>query len=202
MKIICVGWNYMSHAAEMDKALPEEPLIFLKPSTCIIGDGDEIRIPEGVTNVQHEVELALVFGKTGKDIPEDEAMSYVSRLAVFNDVTARDMQAAERAKGNPWDLCKGMDTFGPLSETVPADGIDIGDLEMELTVNGEIRQKVNTGKMIFSPAKVIAHVSRYMTIEAGDILATGTPEGISEIRPGDIVCARISKIGSVTNRVA
>ncbi len=201
MKIICVGWNYMSHAAEMDKALPEEPLIFLKPSTCIIGDGDEIRIPKGVTNVQHEVELALIFGRTGKDIPENEAMSYISGLAVFNDVTARDMQTSERAKGNPWDLCKGMDTFGPLSETVPADGIDIGDLDMELTVNGEIRQKVNTGKMIFHPAKVIAYVSRYMTIETGDILATGTPDGISEINPGDIVCASISKIGSVTNRV-
>lgn len=201
MKIICVGWNYRSHAAEMDKALPEEPLIFMKPSTCLIRDGEEIRIPEGVTNVQHEVELALVFGRSGKDISEEEAMSYVSGLAVFNDVTARDMQSAERARGNPWDLSKGMDTFGPMSDIVPAEGVDIGDLELTLTVNGEVRQKGNTGSMIFSPAKVIAFVSKYITIEAGDIMATGTPEGISEIKRGDTVCARISGVGSVTNRV-
>jgi acylpyruvate hydrolase len=200
-KIICIGWNYKPHADEMKKELPKEPLVFLKPSSCLVDDGDGIVIPEGVTNVQHEVELALIFGRTGKNIPECSAMSYVSHVAVFNDVTARDMQAEERRTGAPWSLSKGMDTFGPMSKPIPIGGMDISDLRLELTVNGEKRQEGRTSEMIFTPAQLISYVSRYMTIDAGDIMATGTPSGISEIRHGDVVCAKIDGIGSVTNKV-
>lgn len=177
-------------------------MVFFKPSTCLLPDGGEIRIPEGVTNVQHEVELALVFGRTGRDIPESEAMSYVSGLAVFNDVTARDMQSDDRRKGNPWALAKGMDTFGPMSEPVPYRGGDLSGLRLRLTVNGEVRQDGSTSMMIFPLPFLISYVSRFVTIEAGDVMATGTPEGIGEIRPGDVVCASIDGVGSVTNRVA
>lgn len=200
-KIICIGWNYRPHIAETDAVLPKEPIVFLKPMTCLIGDGDGIVIPEGVSNVQHEVELALIFGKTGKNIPEEDALSYVSEVAVFNDVTARDMQADDRRTGNPWSLSKGMDTFGPMSEPVPVKGLDLADLDLELTVNGEIKQKGNTHDMIFTLSRLISYVSGYMTIEKGDIMATGTPEGISEIRSGDTVCGKIVGVGSVTNRV-
>lgn len=201
MKIICIGWNYRPHLKELNGSLPSVPLIFFKPSTCLIHDGDDIVIPEGVTNVQYECELALVFGKSGKNIPESEALSYVSHIAVFNDVTARDMQNECRAKGNAWSLSKGMDTFGPVSEYVSAEGIDLSSLELVLKVNGKEMQRGNTSDMIFTPAQLISYVSKYITIEEGDLMATGTPEGVGEIRPGDIVELEIPGHCSLRNRV-
>ena len=202
-KIVCIGWNYRSHVSELKSKLPEVPTIFFKPPSCIIGDGEEIVIPEGVTNVQHEVELALIYGKDCKDVSEEDAMSYISHVAVFNDVSARDMQWKAREEGNTWDLSKGIDTFGPMSEPVPIEKVgDVQNLDLELTVNGEIRQKGNTSDMIFTVPWMISYVSRYITMCEGDILITGTPEGVSEIRPGDTVVAKIQNIGTLTNRVA
>lgn len=200
-KIICIGWNYRSHLQETDGKYPTEPIVFLKPSTCLIEDGDDIVIPEGIENVQHEGELALIFGKTGKDIDPKDALSYVSHVAVFNDVTARDMQTAARDEGNPWSLSKGMDTFGPMSKPVRVNGIDLNDLNITVTVNGEVKQNGRTSMMIFPLETLIAYVSKFMTIEKGDIMATGTPEGISEIKKGDVVCASIPGVGKITNRV-
>ena len=201
MKIICIGWNYRPHLKELNGPLPEVPLIFLKPSTCIIHDGDDIVLPNGITNVQYECELALVFGKGGKDIPEEDALSYVSHVAVFNDVTARDMQNEYRKRGDAWSLAKGMDTFGPVSDFVPYKGQDLNDLHLTLKVNGEIKQDGNTSDMIFPPSKLISYVSKYMTIEEGDIMATGTPEGVGEIRPGDVVELEIENVCRLRNRV-
>ena len=201
MKIICIGWNYRPHLKELNGPLPEVPLVFLKPSTCIVHDGDDIVIPKGITNVQYECELALVFGKGGKDILEKDALSYVSHIAVFNDVTARDMQNECRRKGDAWSLSKGMDTFGPVSDYVPADGLDLSNLHLMLKVNGKVRQDGHTSDMIFSPAKLISYVSKFMTIEEGDIMATGTPEGVGEIVPGDIVELEIEGLCRLCNRV-
>jgi 2-keto-4-pentenoate hydratase/2-oxohepta-3-ene-1,7-dioic acid hydratase in catechol pathway len=201
-KIVCVGWNYRPHITETDAILPKEPIIFIKPPSCIIHDGDSIVIPEGVTNVQHEVELALIVGKRCKNVPEQGALEYISHVAVFNDITARDMQTSARDIGNPWSLAKGMDTFGPISEYVAIDGIDLSALELTLDVNGERKQIGHTKDMIFTPEFLISYISRFMTLEPGDIIATGTPEGISEIISGDVVCASIDGIGSVTNTVA
>ena len=200
-KIVCIGWNYRSHIKELESALPEVPTVFLKPSSCLIGDGEAIVIPEGVTNVQHEVELAVIFGKKAKNVSEEDALSYVSHLAVFNDVSARDMQKASRLRGDSWDLSKGIDTFGPMSEPIPYDGRDLQDLDLLLTVNGEVRQNGSTRNMIFSVPFLISYVSRYMTLEEGDILITGTPEGVSEIRRGDVVRAEIKEVGCVSNNV-
>jgi len=200
-KIVCIGWNYRSHIKELESKLPEVPTVFLKPSSCMVKDGEPIVIPEGVTNVQHEVELAVIFGKRAKNVSEDEALSYVSHIAVFNDVSARDMQKASRLRGDSWDLSKGIDTFGPMSEPIPYDGRDLQDLELTLTVNGETRQEGNTRDMIFPVATLISYVSKYMALEAGDILITGTPEGVSEIRRGDVVRAEIKDVGSVMNLV-
>ena len=194
MKVICIGWNYKPHLKELKGQLPEVPLIFLKPSTCIIHNDDKIVIPKGLTNVQYECELALVFGKGGKGIPEEDALSYVSHIAVFNDVTARDMQNEYRKRGDAWSLAKGMDTFGPVSDFVPYKGQDLSNLHLTLKVNGEVKQDGNTCDMIFPPAKLISYVSKYMTIEEGDIMATGTPEGVGEIRPGDVVELEIENV--------
>lgn len=200
-KIVCIGWNYRSHVKELESELPREPTVFLKPPSCLIRDGDDIVIPAGITNVQHEVELAVVFGRRCKDVPEGEALSCISHVAVFNDVSARDMQTEARRTGNTWDLSKGMDTFGPMSEPVPIGDIDVQDLDLTLTVNGEVRQSGNTGNMIFTVPKLIAYVTRFMTMEQGDVLITGTPEGVSEIRPGDTVVAEIPGVGRLENRV-
>lgn len=201
-KIVCIGWNYRSHVKELESELPKEPTVFLKPSSCLISDGDSIVIPSGVTNVQHEVELAVILGTRCKDATEADALSYISHVAVFNDVSARDMQTEARRTGNTWDLSKGMDTFGPMSEPVPVGTVgDLQDLELTLTVNGEVRQHGNTRNMIFPVARLISYVTRFMTMEPGDILITGTPEGVSEIRPGDTVRAEIRGVGSVTNPV-
>lgn len=201
-KIVCVGWNYRPHIVETDAVLPNEPIIFTKPPSCIIHDGEDIVIPDGVTNVQHEVELALIVGRRCKNVPESDALGYISHVAVFNDITARDMQTSARDIGNPWSLAKGMDTFGPISDYVPIDGIDVTSLRLSLDVNGLRKQDGNTRDMIFTPAFLISYISRFMTLEPGDIIATGTPEGISEIRSGDVVRATIDGIGSIANRVA
>ncbi len=201
-KIVCIGWNYKSHVSELKSKYPEVPTVFFKPTSCLIGDGDEIVIPEGVTNVQHEVELALIYGKDCRSVTEAEAMGYISHAAVFNDVSARDMQWKARDEGNTWDLSKGIDTFGPMSEPVTIGQVgDVQNLELTLTVNGEVRQRGNTANMIFTIPWLISYVSRYITMYAGDILITGTPEGVSEIRPGDKVVATVEKVGTLTNTV-
>ena len=201
-KIVCIGWNYRSHVKELESKLPEVPTIFFKPVSCLIGNGDDIVIPKGVTNVQHEVELALVYGKDCKGVSERDALSYISHVAVFNDVSARDMQKKAREEGNTWDLSKGMDTFGPMSEPIPVkDAGNLQDLDLELRVNGEVRQKGNTRDMIFTIPWLISYVSRYITMNEGDVLITGTPEGVSEIRPGDKVEAWIENVGTLTNGV-
>jgi len=201
-KIIGIGWNYRSHLAETNAVLPKEPLMFLKPSSCLIGNGDDIVSVEGTGSIHYEAELAIIFGKTGKNIPRKEALSYVSHIAVFNDVTARDMQTKARSEGNPWDLAKGMDTFGPMSDPVPVSSVkNIQDLDIELYLNGELRQKGNTSMMIFPVDELIAHVSKFMTIEKGDIMATGTPEGVGPLVKGDVVTAKIKGVGELTNKV-
>ena len=144
----------------------------------------------------------MIVGKRCKNVPESEALGHISHVAVFNDITARDMQSSARDTGNPWSLAKGMDTFGPISEYVPIDGIDISDLTLMLDVNGERKQIGYTKDMIFTPAFLISYISRFMTLEVGDIIATGTPEGISEIVSGDVVVATIDGVGSLTNKVA
>ena len=200
-KIICSGWNYRSHLAETNKELPKEPIFFMKPSSCLIRNGDNIILPKGIGAIHFEAELALIFGKTGKNIPENEARSYVSHVAAFNDVTARDMQTIARAEGNPWTIAKGIDTFGPMSEPVPADGIDIGNLNVRSELNGIVKQNSNTSMMIFTPERLISEISKFMTIEKGDILITGTPEGIDELRSGDVITITVDGVGSVTNTV-
>jgi len=200
-KIICIGWNYRSHLAETDASMPEEPIVFLKPPSCLIGNEDNI-VTADVGVIHHEVELALIFGRTCKNSAKEDALSYVSHVAVFNDITARDIQTKARSAGNPWCISKGMDTFGPMSDPVPIDSVkDIRDLDLELSVNGIVKQKGNTSMMIFTIGELIAYVSRFMTIEKGDIMATGTPEGVGPLVKGDTVVAKISGVGELRNKV-
>jgi 2-keto-4-pentenoate hydratase/2-oxohepta-3-ene-1,7-dioic acid hydratase in catechol pathway len=201
-KIVCIGQNYREHIKELSGQEPKEPVIFLKPASALIGNGDRIVIPHGVGRVDHEVELALIVGRKAACAPKEEALAHISHIAVFNDVTARDVQSAYRKAGLPWALSKGMDTFAPMSRPVPISSVkDIHSLKLQLTVNKEVRQVGCTDMMIFPPEVLIEFISKYMTLEPGDLIATGTPSGVGPIKPGDVVEASIEGVGTVVNPV-
>lgn len=212
-KIVAVAKNYEDHRKEMqgllgsgaagDRAAPEDPVVFLKPSTSLLHDGGTLRIPPGVANVHWETELAVVVGREMRDVPEGEAMSHVLGYAVFLDMTARDLQAEAKKAGMPWALSKGMDGFGPVSEVVPASQVpDWRALELVLRVNGEVRQRTACGAMVHPVPRLLSYVSRYMTLEPGDVLATGTPAGVGACRPGDRLEAGLTGLASLRVDVA
>lgn len=199
-KIVCIGQNYRAHARELNLEEPKEPVLFLKPSSALIGDGQNI-VAGDIGRVDHEVELALVIRSTTKNVIESEALEHIGGIAAFNDITARDVQSKARKAGLPWSLSKGMDTFAPMSKVVPlSEFCDIHDLDLELRVNGEIRQSGNTSDMIFGPEQLVSYISKFMTLEKGDIIATGTPQGVSPLNDGDIVEASILGVCSVRNQ--
>lgn len=201
-KIICIGQNYREHIRELKDEVPAEPVIFLKPSSSVIGDGEPIMIPTELGRIDHEVELALIIGKGGSRISREDALKHVASAAVFNDVTARDVQNAYRKEGLPWALCKGIDTFAPISAPRPlAEVGDLHRLHLECRVNGQLRQSGSTEQMIYPPEELIAFISRWMTLEQGDVIATGTPSGVGPILPGDTVEMRIDGVGTLRNPV-
>ena len=201
-KIICIGQNYHAHIKELKSEVPSEPVIFLKPSSALIGEGDEILLPPNVGRVDYEGELALIIGKKGKCIPKARALGHIGSVAIFNDVTARDVQSKARKAGMPWALAKGMDTFAPMSSPRPiAEVPDLHGLNIQLRLNGELRQNGDTSQMIFPVEELIEYISRYMTLEPGDVIATGTPEGVGPIKSGDVIEAKIDGIGKVKNPV-
>ncbi len=203
-KVICLGRNYREHAKELKSDVPEEPLFFTKASSALIPHEANIVIPRWLNDrVDHEAELAVIIGKEAKNIIQEEALSYVAGYTILNDVTARDMQKGDLDQQHPWFRSKSLDTFCPLGPFIlPADECsDPHALEIRLTVNGKVKQKDNTSSMIFSISDVIAHVSKFMTLQAGDIIATGTPSGVSPIQDGDVVEISITGIGILKNKV-
>ena len=191
-KIIGVGQNYARHAAEMKSTPPGEPMLFLKPSTALVADGGEVVLPRASSDIHHEVELVVVIGRAGRDIPEQDAESHVAGYAVGLDMTARDLQARAKEKGHPWAVAKGFDTFAPLGPVVAAREVpDPQALGLELRVNGVLRQSGQTSDMIFPVRTLVAFCSRIFTLEPGDLIFTGTPEGVGPVRAGDTLVARI-----------
>ena len=195
-KVVAIGLNYRDHAAEMKKALPAEPLMFMKPSTAVIGPGDAIRMPPGAGRVDHEAELAVVIGKCAYRVPVDRASDYILGFTCFNDVTARDLQV----KDVQYTRAKGFDTFAPMGPCL-AVGLDPAGLDIEGWVNGERRQSSNTSQLIFSVAQIVAFATSVMTLLPGDVIATGTPSGVGPLKPGDQVRVTISGIGELCNPV-
>ncbi len=196
-KIVCVGQNYLEHIKELGLFIPKEPLIFLKPPSCIVGPGEAIVMPAGARRVDYEGELAIVVGRTMRRVAESEALQHVLGCSCFNDVTERSMVAE-----SPFNLivAKGFDTFGPLGPCV-ATGLDPDGLEIITRVNGEIRQRDNTGNCIFGAARVLSHISARMTLMPGDVVITGTPKGVGELKAGDVVEVEISGVGRLSNTV-
>ena len=181
----------MEHALELKNPIPKEPLLFLKPPSSMIPEGHPIVIPMCSTNVHHEVELGVVIGKGGSNIPEEQAMQHISGYALALDMTARDQQVSIKAKGLPWVLAKCWDTFCPISDVIPVDKIpDPQNVGLWLKVNGEIRQNGNTKDMVFSVPQLISYCSKIMTLEEGDLILTGTPSGVGPVRSGEVIeCA-------------
>lgn len=195
-KIIGVGRNYADHAAEQGNAVPTSPMLFLKPNTAVIGPDDPIVLPSWSQEVHHEAELAVVIGKVTKDVTPERALERVFGYTVANDVTARDVQRAEQL----WTRAKGFDGSCPLGPyVVPA--LDVDDLRVTARVNGESRQDARTSEMVFGVADLIAYVSEVFTLLPGDVILTGTPAGVGEIRHGDVVECEVEEIGVLRNPV-
>lgn len=186
MKIICIGRNYAEHAREMKSDVPSEPVFFMKPDTALLRDGEPFYYPEFTKDVHHEIEIVLKISRAGKHIEERFADKYFEEIGLGIDFTARDIQAACKEKGLPWEKAKAFDQSAPLGSFFPkSDFPDPGNIEFYLEVNGETRQKGNTRDLIFSFEKIISYVSRFVTLKTGDLIFTGTPEGVGPVKMGD-----------------
>jgi len=196
-KIVCVGRNYVAHAAELGNEVPEEPLLFLKPPSALIQVGQAIQIPPQVGRVDFEGEIGVIMGRRAVRVSEGDALSFVDGIVPVNDVTARELQR----KDNQWSRAKGFDTFCPIGEMVPILDVDIERLSVVSRVNGEERQRGSVTQMVFSIPFLISYISRIMTLEPGDLLATGTPEGVGPLIPGDVVEVELPDLVTLTNPV-
>lgn len=194
-KIWCVGRNYLGHVKELDHDVPKEPIIFMKPLSTLLGNGEPVRMPSWAGRIDYEGELAVVIKRRCRRVPESEALSYVAGYSCFNDVTARDLQN----KDGQWTRAKSFDTFGPfgpillLTREMPADA------RITTRLNGNVVQQDMFGNMIFPVSRIISHISRFATLEPGDVIATGTPEGVGRVKPEDRVEVEIDGIGILSN---
>ena len=195
-KIIAVGLNYRSHAAELGMELAPEPVLFMKPPSAVIGSGDAIVLPAASRQVDYEAELAVVIGKTAHEVPAGDAASYILGYTCANDVTARDLQRSD----GQWTRSKSFDTFCPLGPWVETE-LPASEALVELLLNGEVRQGAAIADMIFSPFELVAFISGIMTLERHDVILTGTPPGVGPLKAGDEVVVRISGVGELKNRV-
>lgn len=191
-KVLCIGRNYAEHAKEMKAEVPGDPVFFLKPSTAIVGDGGTVRIPAISRDMHHEVEMTILIGTGGRDIPESSARKHVLGFGVGLDMTLRDVQSEAKKKGLPWTLAKGFDTSAPLSTFIPAKEVpDPAALRVRLNVNGQPRQHGHLKDLLFPVDKLISYLSQYITLEAGDVIYTGTPEGVAQAVSGDVLEAAL-----------
>ena len=206
-KIICLGRNYVEHAKEMNSQIPKEPIFFCKTTNCLIKTGEPIIYPRvlyensEINRVDHEVELAFIVRKKCKNIKSEGYEDFILGYTIFLDITARELQIQDRGINLPWYRSKNFDTFGPIGPKIIEDCEDPHDLKIELKLNGEVKQSSNTKFMIFKIPEIIEYLSKFITLDPGDVIATGTPSGVGPIQPGDILEATIEKIGTLRNKV-
>jgi len=201
-KIVCIGRNYAAHAKELGNEVPEFPVIFLKAASNVIYSGESVIHPDYSNNLHHEVELVLYIGETIKNADEQEAEDAIYGYAVGLDMTLRDLQFEFMKKGDPWTLSKSFDTSAVLSDFVLKKDYKLrGDEKISLSVNGTIRQNSTLNNMLFSPSKIVKYVSEKMTLEKGDLIFTGTPEGVGRVVPGDKISAEIENIGTLETTI-
>ncbi|MBC9225619.1 DUF2437 domain-containing protein [Aeromicrobium sp. 636] len=195
-KVVCVGKNYVAHAAEMGGEVPQEPLIFLKPNTSVIGPGEPIFYPKQTQDLHFEGELAIVIGRICRNLNAEDAPKVIYGYTVANDVTARDLQS----KDGQWARAKGFDTFCPLGPWIETD-FDPSNVRVRTALNGETKQDGNTSDMVFDVPSILQYVTSFMTLLPGDVILTGTPEGVGPMQAGDHVAVTIDGLGTLTNPV-
>ncbi len=195
-KIVAVGLNYRDHAEELGVKVPDEPLIFLKPPSAVVGPEDNIVLPKGVGRVDYEAELAVVIGKPARKVPVSKAREFILGYTCFNDVTARDLQK----KDGQWTRAKSFDTFAPLGPWIETD-LDPSDVSVKAYLNGEVVQNSSTRNMVFSVYELVSFVSHIMSLNPGDVIATGTPPGIGPLSPGDVIEVEVEGVGRLVNFV-
>ena len=196
-KLVCVGKNYAAHAAEFDQSVPEEPLLFLKPSTAVIGPSEPIRLLPISKRIDYEGELAVVIGRLARNIRAEDAYKVILGYTCANDVTLRDLQRMD----DQWARAKGFDGSCPLGPWIETD-LDPNDAHLETRLNGEVRQNGRTSDMVFGVATLIEYITSFMTLLPGDALLTGTPEGVGKLEPGDVVEVEVDGVGTLRNEVA
>jgi 5-carboxymethyl-2-hydroxymuconate isomerase len=202
-KVVCVGRNYADHAKEMGNEVPDKfPIVFMKTATCMINSGENVVHPDYSENLHHEVELVLLVGKTVKNATLEESQNAIAGYAVGLDMTLRDLQFKAKDKGEPWTFAKIFDTSGVISNFVSVDEYNLtGNERIYLSVNGEIRQEATIGLMLFNSAEIIKNISSRMTLEAGDLIFTGTPAGVSRVVKGDKLSGGIENIGEIETTI-
>ena len=193
-KIMAIGLNYKDHAAEVNKQLPEEPLVFMKPASSVLDPDEPIRMPQWAGRIDHEAEMAIVIRRRAYAVPVERALEYVLGVTCLNDVTARELQA----KDGQYTRAKGFDTFAPIGPCI-AVGLDTANLAIEGWVNDDKRQSSSTNQLIFPVPELVAFVTRFCTLEPGDIITTGTPSGIGPLKPGDRTTIKVQGVGALTN---
>jgi 2-keto-4-pentenoate hydratase/2-oxohepta-3-ene-1,7-dioic acid hydratase in catechol pathway len=197
-KIVCVGRNYVAHARELGNDVPAYPLLFMKPPSSLVEDGQTIVLPQQSRRVEHEGEIGIVIGRRARNIAESDAMSCIAGYLPLNDVTARDLQKTD----GQWTRAKGFDTFCPVGPMITAEGIDWRELHVRCLVNGEVRQSGTASEMVFGIPMLVSWISTIMTLEEGDLIATGTPEGVGPLESGDVVEVELAGRSHVRNPVA
>lgn len=195
-KLVCVGKNYAAHAAEFDSQVPEEPLLFLKPSTAVIGPGDAIRLLPINRRTDYEGELAVVIGRLARGVRAEDAYRYILGYTCANDVTLRDLQHAN----DQWTRAKGFDGSCPLGPWIETE-VDPNDVGVQTRLNGEVVQQGSTADMVFGVATLLEYITTFMTLLPGDVVLTGTPEGVGRLAPGDVVEVEVEGVGPLTNEV-
>jgi 5-carboxymethyl-2-hydroxymuconate isomerase len=201
-KIVCLARNYAEHARELGNETPAAPVLFMKPASSVIGDGETVRIPAWSQECHYEVELAILIGRQCRAVSAENAMEYVAGYGTAIDMTLRDVQNRLKAKGLPWEIAKGFDSACPLSDFVPASAVpDPHNLRLCLSVNGEVRQNGCSGDMIHRVPQIVAHISAIFTLEPGDVILTGTPAGVGQVVAGDLMEADIEGVARLTIHV-
>lgn len=195
-KIVCVGLNYKDHAEEVNLSLPEKPLLFLKPNTSLIGPNENVKYPKQSEQVEYEAELGIVIGKRAKNIKQGNSKEYILGYTCANDVTARDIQFGD----GQWTRGKSFDTFCPIGPGI-VEEVNLEDANIELTVNGKIKQKSNLNQLIFKVDHLVSYISKVMTLLPGDVIITGTPHGVGPVNPGDVMKVSIDGIGELENKI-
>jgi acylpyruvate hydrolase len=190
MKIICIGLNYRKHAQEMGWSLPKEPVVFLKPDSAVLKNNKPFFLPDFSENIHYEVEVVIKISKLGKSISSKFAPRYFDEVTLGIDITARDLQSRQAAAGYPWELSKCFDGAAPIGAFIPVSTIkDMGNVDFRLEINGKVVQKSNTSDMIFSINEIIEYVSRFFTLKTGDLIFTGTPSGVGQLKRNDNLVA-------------